>query len=120
MAATTTDRHVAIATKLVVDTALSNTVQTDVLGTSGVLYTLFANNPNAHNVYIKLFDQISVDVSSDKANIVWKIPSNSVECLIIDQGYEFATALSMICVRNPTDTDNTAPGAGVTVRLVCS
>jgi|TARA_Y100000310_G_C20663919_1_gene806382 hypothetical protein len=120
MATTTTDRHVAIATKLIVDTALSNTVQTDVLGTTGTLYTLFVNNGNAHNVYIKLFNKIVVSLASDVADLVYLVPASTVDCLIIDQGYAFDVGLSMVCVRNPTDTDDTAPSAGVAVRLVCS
>lgn len=120
MSATTTDRHVAIATKLILDTALSNTVQTDILGTTGTLYTLFVNNGNAHGVYIKLYNKIIVNLASDVADFVYLVPANTVDCMVIDQGYAFSVGLSMVCVRNPTDTDTTAPSAGVVVRLVCS
>jgi len=108
-----------LATKLVQESAADATVLANVTGTSGVLYMLDVDNPNAAAVYLKVFDNVAPDISADPADWVFKVPASTRRSMAIPLGLAF-TALSFAVTANAAEGDITDPTSGVLVRLVTS
>ena len=119
MAATTTSLSIPFATKLVVDTALSSLVQTDVIGTSGNLQSIYANNPVGSVVYIKIYDSKQVNTASDIPDLVLPLTASTSSFFDFGAGWEFTDGLSIQAVANGTTT-TVAPASAIDVRLAIS
>jgi len=119
MAATTTSLTIPFATKLVVDTALSATVQTDVIGTAGTLQSIFVNNPNGSIVYIKIYDAKQVDTSADIPDLVFPLTASTSSFFDFGAGWAFTSGLSIQAVANGVTT-TVAPGSALDIRLAIS
>tara|TARA_R110002020_G_scaffold318716_1_gene534348 strand:- start:7138 stop:7497 length:360 start_codon:yes stop_codon:yes gene_type:complete len=119
MAATTTSLTIPFATKLVVDAALSSLVQTDVIGTAGVLQSIYVNNPVGAVVYIKFYDAKQVNTATDIPDLVLPLTASTSSFFDFGAGWAFTSGLSIQAVANATTT-TVAPASALDIRLALS
>ena len=63
----------------------------------------------ANDEYVKIYDALTVDASSDKPDIVFPVPGNQFRTLTIIGGLSFTTGFSVRAVTGGADTDTTDP-----------
>lgn len=110
-----------VASKLIVDTDATATVQSDVTGTSGVIYNIdIDNSGNSDNAaYVKIYDNADPTVGTTHPDLVLKVAISSRRSFVIPEGIAF-TNLSYCCVTNGGTAGTTSPTSDVTVRIVSS
>lgn len=110
-----------VGTKLIVDTTADSTAETDVTGTSGVIYTLDVDNTSngSNPAYLKIYDNASPTVGTTAPDLIFKVAANLRRMLVIPEGMAF-TNLSFACVVEAGTAGTTSPTSSVTVRMVTS
>jgi hypothetical protein len=121
MAVTVTNQSNPLASKLVQDTAATNSAVDNSTGTSGTLYMVEIDNTGlAAIVYFKLADASSATAGTTAATIVLKCPASVKRSYVFPEGIAFSTGFSHWCVTGAAQTNTGAPSSTPTVRYVTS
>jgi hypothetical protein len=121
MAVTVSNQSNPLGTKLVQDTAASNTAVDNTTGASGTLYMVEIDNTGlAAIVYFKLADATSATVGTTAASFVFMCPASSKRSYAFPEGIAFSSGFSHWCVTAAGESNTSAPGTAPTVRYVTS
>ena len=104
--------------KIVQETSCTNSAIVNAASVSGSIYAIqFVNSSSAAS--FKFFDNDVVSMGATVADMVFRVPASATTVIEIPDGLPF-TSLSFAVTANPNPADNTAPLAGVTVRILVS
>lgn len=121
MAVTVSNQSNPLGTKLVQDTAASNTAVDNTTGASGTLYMVEIDNTGlAATVYFKLADAASATAGTTAASFVFMCPASSKRSYAFPEGIAFSNGFSHWCVTAAGESNTSAPGTAPTVRYVTS
>ena len=121
MAVTVTNQSNPLASKLVQDTAATNSEVANSTGASGTLYMVEIDNTGlAAAVYFKLVDATSATVGTTAADIVLMCPASVKRSYAFPEGIAFSSGFTHWCVTAATEGSTAAPGTTPTVRYVTS
>ena len=124
MALTVTRNANNLGSDFVQDTDVNNTLATVPNPTTGSIYLVTVQNPNAADVYFKLADALAGTVGTLAADLVLQasaslgggIPSTSN--FVFPGGVEFSTGFSHWCVFGAAEANAVAPANAVTASYV--
>lgn len=124
MAVTVTRNANNLGSDFVQDTDANNSLTTLSTPTTGSIYLVTVQNPNASPVYFKLADANSGTVGTLAANLVLQasaslgggIPSTSN--FVFPGGVPFTTGFSHWCVTAPAEAAAVSPASAVTASYV--
>tara|TARA_R100001126_G_C4765687_1_gene119908 strand:- start:98 stop:454 length:357 start_codon:yes stop_codon:yes gene_type:complete len=118
MALSATSFETAFKYKVIQETACDESAIVNAATSAGSIHAIeFVNSSSAAS--FKFFDTDVVTMGSTFADMVFRIPANATTVIDIPEGLPF-TCVSFAVTANPNPIDNTAPAAGVTVRLLVS
>lgn len=119
MATSITKFEDAFDYKVVKETSCTNTAVVNTTSEPGSIHSIALVNPHASEAYFHFFDAVAVTMGTTVADMILKVKGSSTYVYEIPTGLPF-TYLSFACTANQNPFDNTAPGAGVDVKIVCS
>lgn len=118
MALSATSFEDAFKYKVIQETACDESAIVNAASAPGSIYGIeFVNSSSAAS--FKFFDNDVVTMGTTVADMVFRVPASATTTIDIPDGLPF-TSLSFAVTANPDPADNTAPAAGVTVRLLVS
>jgi hypothetical protein len=121
MAVTVTNQSNPLASKLVQDTAATNSAVDDTTGASGTLYMVEIDNTGlAAAVYFKLANTDNATAGTTAADLVFLCPASVKRSYAFPEGIAFDTGFSHWCVTSATEASTAAPSTPPTVRYVTS
>lgn len=121
MALSITNQATAFTTKLLLETdAQSSTPVIDATGTSGVLYTIHADNSaNAGTIYLQIYDGTDLTVGTTAPTMTFPLTASSEISLTFPGGWAF-TSLSFWAVPDERQAMSSDPGSAVKLAIVTS
>ena len=120
MAVTVTNQSNPLASKIVQDTAASNTAVDNTTGASGVLYLVEVDNTSyGAVVYFKLADSANATAGTTAADMVFRCAASVKRSYVFPEGVAFSNGFSHWCVTGAGESNTSAPGT-VVVRYVTS
>ena len=96
------------------------TIQENVTGTSGRLYSVSINNTAGSAVHVKLSDGAAPALGTTAPQWIFKCHAQETFKVDIPVGIAFSTALNLWTTLVPDSNDTTVPAGTVTVTLICS
>ena len=121
MAVTVTNQSNPLASKLVQDTAASNTAVENTTGDQGTLYMVeIDNTAYGTAVYLKIANATTATAGSTAATMVFHCPRSVKRSYVFPEGIEFNAGFSHWCVKEAAESGDTAPATPPTVRYVTS
>ena len=121
MAVTVTNQSNPLASKLVQDTAATNSAVDNATGASGTLYMVEVDNSNyATAVYFKIANATSTTVGTTPAAMAFLCPASVKRSYVFPEGIAFDTGFSHWCVTAAAQNSTAAPVTPPTVRYVTS
>ena len=121
MAVTVTNQSNPIATKLVQDTAATNTAVDNASGAAGTLYMVEIDNSNYGTiVYFKLANATSATAGTTAALLVLLCPASAKRSYVFPEGIAFSTGFSHWCTTESAESNTSAPATPPTVLYVTS
>jgi|TARA_R100001443_G_scaffold29830_4_gene43132 hypothetical protein len=96
------------------------TIQENVTGTSGHLYSVNIHNSAGSAVHVKLSDGAAPELGTTAPQWIFKCHAQERLKIDIPSGVPFSTALNLWTTLLPDSDDTTVPAGTVTVTLVCS
>jgi len=121
MAVTVSNQSNPLASKLVQDTAATNSAVDNTTGASGTLYMVEIDNTGlAAAVYFKLANATDATAGTTTADLVLKCPASVKRSYVFPEGIEFSSGFCHWCVASASEANTTAPGTPPTVRYVTS
>jgi len=121
MAVTVTNQSNPLASKLVQDTAATNSAADNTTGTSGTLYMVEIDNSGfGAAVYFKLADTDDATAGTTAATIVLFCPASVKRSYVFPEGIAFGTGFSHWCTTGAAQGNTGAPSTTPTVRYVTS
>lgn len=119
MAVTVTPQQGPITnSKLVEESAATNSAVNNTTGGNGSLYMVEIVNSDSSPVYFKLADATSATIGTTAASIVLKCAGSTTRSYVFPGGIAFSNGFSHWCTANAAESDNTAPGTPPVVRYV--
>ena len=120
MAVTVTNQSNPLATKLVQDTAATNSAVDNATGAAGTLYMVEIDNSNYGTVvYFKLANATSATVGTTVASLVLMCGASVKRSYVFPEGIGF-DGFSHWCVTAAAQNSTAAPSTPPTVRYVTS
>ena len=121
MALSVTNQTSPITAKLLLETdAQSSTPVIDATGTSGVVYTIHADNSaNAGTVYLQIYDGTDLTVGTTAPTMTFPLTGSSEVSLSFPGGWAF-TSLSFWAVPDERQAMSSDPGSAVKLAIVTS
>ena len=119
MATSITKFEDAFKYKLIQESSCTQTAVVNTTSEPGSIYSISLVNSHSDAAYFKFFDVPSVTMGTTVADMVLKIKGSSTYVYEMPTGLPF-TYLSFACTKNQNPTDNTAPSAGIVVKIVAS
>ena len=121
MAVTVTDQINPLGSKIVQDTAATNSVVANTTGGNGILYMVEIDNTGyAAIVYFKLADATSATVGTTAPSMVLKCAASSKRSYVFPEGIAFSAGFTHWCVEGAAQTDEDPPDNPPTVRYITS
>ena len=121
MAVTVTNQSNPLASKLVQDTAASNTAVENTTGASGTLYMVeIDNTAYGTAVYLKIANATTATAGSTAATMVFHCPRSVKRSYVFPEGIEFNAGFSHWCTTGADESNTDAPGTTPTVRYITS
>ena len=121
MAVTVTNQSAPIASKLVQDTAATNSAVDNASGGSGILYMVEIDNSSYGTaVYLKLANASSATAGTTAAAMVFLCPGSVKRSYVFPEGINFGNGFSHWCVTESAESNTDAPTTPPTVRYVTS
>ena len=96
------------------------TIQENVTGSSGRIYSIHVDNVGGSPVYLKMYDGSAPVLGTTSPMFNFKVGSQTAELFEMPGGVPFSTFLNIWTTRNATSLDATVPVGTVNVTLVCS
>lgn len=96
------------------------TIQENVTGASGFLYSVSINNSSGSAVHVKLSDGSAPELGTTAPQWIFKCHTQETFKVEIPGGMEFTTGLNLWTTLLPASNDTTVPAGTVTVTLICS
>jgi hypothetical protein len=119
MAVSVTNQSTPLGSKIVQDTAATNSAVDNATGASGTLYMVEIDNSSYGTVvYFKLANATSATVGTTAAVMVLKCPASAKRSYVFPEGIAFSTGFSHWCVTGAAETSTAAPSTTPTVRYV--
>lgn len=116
MALSKTKFEDAFKYEIVQETSCDQSAIVNATSDIGSIYAIhFVNSSTAAS--FKFFDSAAVTMGTTVADMVFRVPANATTIIEIPDGLAF-THLSFAVTANPDPQDNTAPQAGVNVRIL--
>tara|TARA_R110000824_G_scaffold375880_4_gene566878 strand:- start:581 stop:943 length:363 start_codon:yes stop_codon:yes gene_type:complete len=107
MATTVSPSKTPLASTMVVITGLTNAAQTDLLGGSVTLGTLFIKNGSGGTAYLKIYDDAAPVVGTTEPDIIIEVANGKTVSWWIDGGLPLHNAISLCA----SDTPGKAAGS---------
>ena len=121
MAVTVTNQSNPLASKLVQDTAATNTEVANSTGASGTLYMVEIDNSSYGTiVYFKLANATSATVGTTAAAMVLLCPASVKRSYVFPEGIAFSSGFTHWCVTESAESNTSAPATPPTVLYVTS
>ena len=121
MAVTVTNQTNPLGSKIVQDTAATNSAVANTTGASGILYMVEVDNTGyGAIVYFKLADATTATVGTTAPSMVLKCAASSKRSYVFPEGIAFSAGFSHWCVEGAAQTDTDAPDTPPTVRYITS
>jgi len=121
MAVTVTNQTNPLGSKIVQDTAATNSAVDNTTGGSGTLYMVEVDNSSYSTaVYFKLADAADATAGSTAATMVFYCPASSKRAYVFPEGIAFSNGFSHWCVTGAAEGSTAAPSTTPTVRYVTS
>ena len=103
--------------KLTIDTAVTNTMVTDVTGSSGGLYALEVVTGGGA-VFLRFYDADAPVAGTTVPLMTFMVPASSTFSTVIPEGIGFANSISYCATKHDSNpSENTAPDATCTIYL---
>lgn len=96
------------------------TIQENVTGTSGILYSISVDNSAGSAVHVKLNDGIAPELGSTAPQWIFKCHAQSTIKVEIPTGIAFSDGLNLWTTLTADSSGTTVPAGTVTVTLICS
>tara|TARA_R110000824_G_scaffold247414_6_gene436493 strand:+ start:529 stop:897 length:369 start_codon:yes stop_codon:yes gene_type:complete len=120
MAITRGGRRIGTTYNVSIDTALTNTMVTDITGGAGTLYSVDVD-AGAGNLFLKFYDATAPVLGTTVPLMGFLIPSGTNFTLSLPEGIPFANSISYAATSTSSDASETGGyGATSTIRLVAS
>jgi hypothetical protein len=121
MAVTVTNQSNPLGSKIVNDTAATNSAVDNATGASGTLYMVEVDNSSYSTaVYFKLADAASATAGTTAATLVLFCPASVKRSYVFPEGIAFGTGFSHWCTTGAAESNTGAPSTTPTVRYVTS
>ena len=121
MAVTVTNQSNPLGSKLVQDTAATNSAVDNATGASGTLYMVEIDNSSYSTiVYLKIANATSATAGTTAAAMVFLCPASVKRSYVFPEGIAFSAGFSHWCTTGETESNTTAPSTPPTVRYVTS
>lgn len=121
MAVTVTNQSNPLASKIVQDTAATNSAVDNTTGASGTLYLVEIDNTSYGTaVYFKIADASSATAGTTAATMVFFCPASVKRSFVFPEGVAFGTGFSHWCTTGAAESNTSAPSTTPTVRYVTS
>jgi hypothetical protein len=121
MAVTVTNQSNPLASKIVQDTAATNSAVDNTTGASGTLYLVEIDNTSYSTaVYFKIADASSATAGTTAATMVFLCPASVKRSFVFPEGIAFGTGFSHWCTTGAAESNTSAPSTTPTVRYVTS
>ena len=121
MAVTVTNQSNPLASKIVQDTAATNSAVDNTTGGSGTLYLVEVDNTAYSTaVYFKMANSANATAGTTSATMVFLCPASVKRSYVFPEGIAFSAGFSHWCVTGVAESDTTAPSTPPTVRYVTS
>ena len=115
-----TDTASPITTRLILETDVqASTPIIDATGTSGVLYTIHADNSNSSTVYLQIYDGTDLTVGTTAPTMTFPLATSSEISLTFPGGWSF-TSLSFWASGGGTQASIGDPSSAVKLAIVTS
>jgi hypothetical protein len=109
----------ALQHKIVYQSTVTQTVDVDVLGSSGTLYSLDIDNNHSGTIYFKVY--LSSDeyvTATNEPDLMFRIPASTQKLISMPGGLPFSQ-LTFWANDAPGTTSTSAPGGTVLLTAVC-
>jgi|6_EtaG_2_1085325.scaffolds.fasta_scaffold176684_2 hypothetical protein len=108
--------------KIVYETASTTTINTNVTGTSGSLYSVDIDNQSNAGVFVKIHDGASPDISVTNPDMIIHVPtsSNNTKRLEIPGGWPFTILNFWTSTGEEVNNTGAPAGGNVIITLVTS
>jgi hypothetical protein len=121
MAVTVTNQSNPLGSKIVNDTAASNTAVDNASGGSGTLYMVEIDNSSYSTaVYLKMADTTNATAGTTASTMVLFCPASSKRSYVFPEGIAFSSGFSHWCTTAAAEDSTAAPSTPPTVRYVTS
>jgi len=121
MAVTVTNQSNPLGSKIVKDSAATNSAVDNTTGASGTLYMVEVDNSSYGTaVYFKLADTDNATAGTTAATMVFFCPASVKRSYVFPEGVAFGTGFSHWCTTGAAESSTAAPGTTPTVRYVTS
>jgi len=121
MAVTVTNQSNPLGSKIVQDTAATNSAVDNTTGGSGTLYMVEIDNSGYGTaVYLKLANTADATAGTTAADIVLLCPASTKRSYVFPEGVAFSAGFSHWCVTGAAEASTAAPTTPPTVRYVTS
>jgi len=119
MAVTVTNQTTPLGSKIVQDTAASNTAVDNSTGGSGSLYMVEIDNSSyGDDVYFKLANSTNATAGTTASTMVLFCPASSKRSYVFPEGLAFSAGFSHWCTTAAAEDSTAAPSTPPTVRYV--
>ena len=120
MALSITNQSSPITTKLLLETDVqASTPVINATGTSGVLYTIHADNSVASTIYLQIYDGTDLTVGTTAPTMTFPITASSEISYTFPGGWSFTT-LSFWASTSEAQANTADPGSAVKLAIVTS
>jgi len=119
MAVTVTNQTTPLGSKIVQDTAATNSAVDNSTGGSGTLYMVEVDNTGYSTaVYLKMADTTNATAGTTASTMVLFCPASVKRSYVFPEGIAFSSGFSHWCTTGAAESDTSAPATPPTVRYV--